>query len=86
MLVCSSGNDHFEPFVVSFLQNSMRAVMEHKGPSATDFPKIKVLITKGQQDLTIRVSHVFVFLYGSGNFFDCVSHNAKMTNGMTSWE
>ncbi|PIK49996.1 putative pyruvate dehydrogenase (acetyl-transferring) kinase isozyme 2, mitochondrial [Apostichopus japonicus] len=47
---------HLYHILFELFKNSMRAVMEHKGPSATDFPKIKVLITKGQQDLTIRMS------------------------------
>ncbi len=43
------------PFHSFFLQNAMRAVMEHYGTSSYDFPKIKVLVTKGAKDVTIKV-------------------------------
>lgn len=47
---------HLYHILFELFKNSMRAVMEHKGPSATEYPKIKVLITKGNHDLTIRMS------------------------------
>lgn len=37
------------------LKNAMRAVVEQHG-SSIDIPPLKILITKGKQDLTIKVS------------------------------
>ena len=37
-----------------FFQNAMRAVVEQHG-SSVDIPPLKVLITKGRQDLTVKV-------------------------------
>ena len=39
----------------SVFKNAMRAVVEQHG-SSIDIPPLKILITKGKQDLTIKVS------------------------------
>ena len=41
----------------------MRAVVEHHGASADVFPPIKVLVSLGREDLTIKVSYqIFHFI------------------------
>ena len=40
-----------------FFQNAMRAVVEQHG-SSVDIPPLKVLITKGRQDLTVKVCNL----------------------------
>ena len=35
----------------------MRAVMEHKGSSSYDYPAVKVMVTKGKKDVTIKVGN-----------------------------
>lgn len=36
-------------------KNAMRAVVEHHGPAADNFPPVEVLLVMGQEDLTIKV-------------------------------
>ena len=48
-----------------FSQNAMRAVVEQHG-SSVDIPPLKVLITKGRQDLTVKVCNWCV---NSSKFF-----------------
>ncbi|XP_792733.3 pyruvate dehydrogenase (acetyl-transferring) kinase isozyme 2, mitochondrial [Strongylocentrotus purpuratus] len=47
---------HLYHIMFELLKNAMRAVMEHKGPSASEFPPIGILVTKGKEDVTIKVS------------------------------
>ena len=39
----------------------MRAVVEKNGEH--DLPEVKVLITKGKEDLTIKVENTILFIY-----------------------
>ncbi|XP_041458551.1 pyruvate dehydrogenase (acetyl-transferring) kinase isozyme 2, mitochondrial-like [Lytechinus variegatus] len=47
---------HLYHIMFELLKNAMRAVMEHKGPSASEYPPIGILVTKGKEDVTIKVS------------------------------
>ena len=41
----------------SVFKNAMRAVVEQHG-SSTDVPPIKIMITKGRHDMTIKVASI----------------------------
>ncbi len=47
---------HLYHILFELFKNAMRAVMEHHGQSQLDYPKINVLVTKGKQDVTIKLS------------------------------
>ncbi|XP_038076076.1 pyruvate dehydrogenase (acetyl-transferring) kinase isozyme 2, mitochondrial-like [Patiria miniata] len=47
---------HLYHMLFELFKNAMRAVMEHHGNSVIDYPKIKVLVTKGKEDVTIKLS------------------------------
>ncbi len=47
---------HLEHMLFELLKNSMRAVVEFRGSSAENLPIIRVVIAKGEEDLTIKVS------------------------------
>lgn len=47
---------HLYHILFEIFKNAMRAVMEHKGSSSYDYPQIKVMVTKGKKDVTIKVS------------------------------
>lgn len=46
-------------------KNAMRAVIEHHGTGADDFPPLEVLLVMGTEDLVIKVILVFFFLIES---------------------
>lgn len=54
-----------------FAQNAMRAVVEQHG-SSVDIPPLKILITKGRQDLTVKVCNWCV---------SCLSHSTCSNEG-----
>ncbi|XP_033126209.1 pyruvate dehydrogenase (acetyl-transferring) kinase isozyme 2, mitochondrial-like [Anneissia japonica] len=47
---------HLYHILFEIFKNAMRAVMEHHGVAAEEFPTIKVMVTKGKEDVTIKVS------------------------------
>lgn len=47
---------HLYHILFEIFKNAMRAVMEHKGSSSYDYPTVKVMVTKGKKDVTIKVS------------------------------
>lgn len=47
---------HLYHMLFELFKNSMRAVVEHHGIASTDYPPLKVLVAKGNEDLTIKVS------------------------------
>jgi len=65
---------HLYYILFELLKNSLRAVVEHHN-SSTNYPTIRVVISKGEEDLTIKVSdeggglprsgipHLFTYLY-----------------------
>ena len=58
-------------------KNAMRAVIEHHGEAAKDYPSIKTVVVKGKEDLSIRITdfgggipqsklpQVFKYMYSS---------------------
>ncbi|XP_072174005.1 pyruvate dehydrogenase (acetyl-transferring) kinase isozyme 2, mitochondrial-like [Diadema setosum] len=47
---------HLYHIMFELLKNAMRAVMEHRGTSASEYPAIRILVTKGKEDVTIKVT------------------------------
>eukprot|EP01137_Pigoraptor_chileana_P002856 Opistho-2@42295 len=47
---------HLYHILFEIFKNSMRAVVEHHGPDAVRYPKMRVVLAKGEEDLTIKVS------------------------------
>eukprot|EP01136_Pigoraptor_vietnamica_P044353 Opistho-1_new@20993 len=47
---------HLYHILFEIFKNSMRAVVEHHGPDAVRYPKVRVVLAKGEEDLTIKVS------------------------------
>lgn len=41
--------------VFELFKNAMRAVVEHHGAAATDYPPIETLVVLGKEDITIKV-------------------------------
>jgi len=66
---------HLYHVLFELFKNSMRATIEHAGEDEIDFPPVKVLVCKGKEDVTIRISdrgggiprslrdHIFEYLY-----------------------
>lgn len=46
---------HLYHMLFELFKNAMRAVVEHHGPAADNFPPLEVLLVMGQEDLTIKV-------------------------------
>uniref|UniRef100_A0A1E1X9A4 Protein-serine/threonine kinase n=1 Tax=Amblyomma aureolatum TaxID=187763 RepID=A0A1E1X9A4_9ACAR len=47
---------HLYHMLFELFKNSMRAVVEYHGTEADEFPPLKVLIARGREDLTIKLS------------------------------
>ncbi|XP_050717379.1 pyruvate dehydrogenase (acetyl-transferring) kinase, mitochondrial-like isoform X1 [Eriocheir sinensis] len=47
---------HLYHMLFELFKNAMRAVVEHHGPAADNFPPVEVLLVMGQEDLTIKLS------------------------------
>ncbi|CAF0792146.1 unnamed protein product [Brachionus calyciflorus] len=52
---------HLYHMAFELYKNAMRAVIEHHGEAAKTYPKLKTLIVKGKEDLSIRITD-----YGGG--------------------
>lgn len=47
---------HLYHMLFELFKNAMRAVVEHHGTAADNYPPIEVLVAKGKEDLTIKMS------------------------------
>nr|CAG4638513.1 EOG090X07QN [Cyclestheria hislopi] len=47
---------HLYHILFEIFKNSMRAVVEHHGTAARDYPPLEVLVSRGQEDVTIKIS------------------------------
>ncbi|CAN6669821.1 hypothetical protein TRVA0_042S00474 [Trichomonascus vanleenenianus] len=47
---------HLNHMLFETIKNSLRAVVEHYGEDADEFPPIKVIVAEGQEDITIKIS------------------------------
>nr|CAG4641772.1 EOG090X07QN [Eurycercus lamellatus] len=47
---------HLYHILFELFKNAMRAVVEHHGHTARDYPPIQVLVIRGQEDVTIKIS------------------------------
>jgi pyruvate dehydrogenase kinase 2/3/4 len=47
---------HLYHMLFELLKNSMRAVVEHHGTASADYPPIHILVVKGKEDLTLKIS------------------------------
>ena len=47
---------HLYHTLFELFKNAMRAVVEHHGAAARDYPSIQVLVIRGKEDVTIKVS------------------------------
>lgn len=47
---------HLYHMAFELYKNAMRAVIEHHGEAAKTYPKIKTLVVKGQEDMSIRIT------------------------------
>ncbi|CAL8109634.1 unnamed protein product [Orchesella dallaii] len=47
---------HLYHMVFELFKNAMRAVVEHHGSAATDYPPIEALVSLGKEDITIKIS------------------------------
>lgn len=68
---------HLYHIAFELYKNAMRAVIEHHGEAATEYPPVKTLIVKGKEDLSIRITdfgggithaklpQVFKYMYSS---------------------
>lgn len=68
---------HLYHIAFELYKNAMRAVIENYGEDAKEYPKIKTLLVKGREDVSIRItdfgggipqsklSHVFKYMYSS---------------------
>lgn len=52
---------HLYHILFELFKNAMRAVVEHHGAAARDYPPIQVLVIRGKEDVTIKV-YKFVFI------------------------
>lgn len=46
---------HLYHTLFELFKNAMRAVVEHHGAAARDYPPVQVLIIRGKEDVTIKV-------------------------------
>lgn len=47
---------HLYHMLFELFKNAMRAVVEHHGAAARDYPPIQVIIVRGKEDVTIKIS------------------------------
>lgn len=47
---------HLYHILFELFKNAMRAVVEHHGAAARDYPPIQVLVIRGKEDVTIKVN------------------------------
>ncbi|CAH1755918.1 6000_t:CDS:2 [Entrophospora sp. SA101] len=47
---------HLSHMLFELLKNSLRAVVEFSGDDADEYPPIKIIVSKGQEDITIKIS------------------------------
>ena len=47
---------HLYHIVFEIVKNAMRAVIEYHGQTVKSYPKIQVIIVKGKEDVTIRIT------------------------------
>nr|CAG4644864.1 EOG090X07QN [Leptodora kindtii] len=47
---------HLYHILFELFKNSMRAVVDHHGAAARDYPPIQVLVVRGKEDVTIKIS------------------------------
>ncbi|XP_074652322.1 pyruvate dehydrogenase (acetyl-transferring) kinase isozyme 2, mitochondrial-like [Tubulanus polymorphus] len=47
---------HLYHMLFELFKNAMRAVVEYHGTASDDYPKLKVMVCKGKEDLTIKLS------------------------------
>ena len=52
---------HLYHILFELFKNAMRAVVEHHGAAARDYPPINVLVVRGREDVTIKVIFVLFF-------------------------
>ena len=46
---------HLYHILFELFKNAMRAVVEHHGTAAVDYPPIQVMLVRGKEDVTIKV-------------------------------
>ena len=51
---------HLYHILFELFKNALRAVMEHHGTAAYSYPPVEVLVVKGDEDVTIKVSGIFL--------------------------
>ncbi len=59
---------HLYHILFELFKNAMRAVVEHHGAAARDYPPIQVLVIRGKEDVTIKVNnfgeiYLLIFIY-----------------------
>lgn len=81
---------HLYHMLFELFKNSLRAVVEHHGTACSDYPPIKVLLVKGKEDLTIKVSDrgggiprsqsdlLFQYMYSTAPRPEPHAHNAPL--------
>lgn len=47
---------HLYHILFELFKNAMRAVVEHHGAAARDYPPVRVLVVRGSEDVTIKIS------------------------------
>ena len=50
---------HLYHILFEIFKNAVRAVVEHHGAAARDYPPVSVLVVRGKEDVTIKVYILF---------------------------
>lgn len=54
---------HLYHMLFELFKNSMRAVMEHHGQQAEDYPPIEVTVVKGKEDICVKVKYRYPIMW-----------------------
>ena len=53
---------HLYHILFELFKNAMRAVVEHHGAAARDYPPVQVLVIRGKEDVTIKVFGIIILV------------------------